>query len=186
MSKLNQNVHVISLKRRDNPNDPRRLNSLQNPGTKHKRKHSTSRDTNFELVQIYNTISPKPSEARATEAAEQSSHWACNKKQSLPSYLGTQRTNYSTVEDRNAQDVKKNKQRKKIKESEVQNNGEAVMMAASHKTSTTSCPPLSLFTESVDTNNRPHRQNSLVSGSFKRKKAQIAAHKHDQYSMDAR
>ena len=87
------------------------------------------------------------------------------------------------MEDRNAQDVKKNKQRKKIKESEVQNNDEAVIMVASHKTSTTSCP---LFTESVDTNNRLHRQNSLVSGSFKRKKAQIAAHKHDQYSMDAR
>ena len=71
------------------------------------------------------------------------------------------------MEDKSAQDVKKNKQRKKIKESEVQNSGEAVMMVASHKTSTTSCPPLSLFTESVDTNNRPHRQNSLVSDSFK-------------------
>ena len=176
--------HILEEEKQ--PNDPQRLNSLQNPETKHKRKHSTSRDTNFELVQIYNTISPKPSEARATEAAEQPSHRACNKKQSLPSYLGTQRTKYSTMEDRNAQYVKKNKQRKKIKESEVQNSGEAVMMAASHKTSTTSCPPLSLFTESVDTNNRPHRQNSLVSDSFKRKKAQIAAHKHDQYSMDAR
>ena len=159
--------HILEEERQ--PNDPRRLNSLQNPESKHKRKHSTSRDTNFELVQIYNTISPKPSEARATEAAEQPSHRACSKKQSLPSYLGTQRTKYSTMEDRNAQDVKKNKQRKKIKESEVQNNGEAVMMAASHKTSTTSCPPLSLFTESVDTNNRPHRQNSPVSGSFKHK-----------------
>ena len=70
--------HILEEEKQ--PNDPRRLNSLQNPETKHKRKHSTSRDTNFELVQIYNTISPKPSEARATEAAEQPLHRTCNKK----------------------------------------------------------------------------------------------------------
>ena len=80
---------------------------------------------------------------------------------------------------RNVPDVKK---RKKTKESEVPNNGEAVMMVASHKISTTSCPPLSLFTELMDSNYRPHTmngQNSLVSGSFKRKKVHTAAHKHD-------
>ena len=83
---------------------------------------------------------------------------------------------------RNAPDVKKKKQRKKTKESEIPNNGEPVMMAASHKVSTTSCPPLSLFTESMDSNYRPHTmngQNPLVSGSFKRKKVHTAAHKHD-------
>ena len=163
--------------------DPWRLNSLLSLESKPERKLSASRDTNFELVQIYNTISPKPQpETRATEAAEQSSHQPCSKKQSLPSYLGTQPTKYSAMKDRNAPDVKNKKQRKKTKESKILNNGKAVMMAASHKISTTSCPPLSLFTESMDSNYRPHTmngQNPLASGSFKRKKVHTAAHKHD-------
>ena len=135
-------------------------------------------------LQIYNTISPKPRpETRATEAAEQPSHQPCSKKQSLPSCLETRHTEYSAMDVRNVPDVKKKKQlKKKIKESEVPNNGEAVMMVASHKISTTSCQPLSLFTESMDSNYRPHTmngQNPLVSGSFKRKKVHTAAHKHD-------
>ena len=165
------------------PSDPRRLNSLLSLETKSERKLSASRDVNFELVQIYNTISPKPQpETRKTEAAKKSSHQACSKKQSLPSYLGTQPTKYSAMKDRNAPDVKNKKQRKKIKESEIPNNGEALMMAASHKISTTSCPPLSLFTESMDSNYRPHtmnEQNHLASDSFKRKKVHTAAHKHE-------
>ena len=72
------------------PNDLWRLNSLLSLESKPERKLSISRDTNFELVQVYNTISPKPRpKTRATEAAEQPSHQACSKKQSLPSYLGT-------------------------------------------------------------------------------------------------
>ena len=153
------------------PSDPWRLNSLLSLESKPERKLSASRDANFELVQIYNTISPKPQlETRATEAAKQPSHQPCSKKQSLPSYLGTQPTKYSAMKDRNAPDVKNKKQRKKTKESEILNNGEAVMMVASHKISTTSCPPLSLFTESMDSNYRSHSmngQNPLVSGSFK-------------------
>ena len=167
----------------EQPSDPWRLNSLLSLESKPERKLSASRDTNFELVQIYNTISPKPQpETRATEAAKQPSHQSCSKKQSLPSYLGTQPTKYSAMKDRNAPDVKNKKQRKKTKESEILNNGEAVMMAASHKISTTSCPPLSLFTESMDSNYRPHTkngQNPLTSGSFKQKKVHTAAHKHD-------
>ena len=95
------------LEEEGQPNDSQTLNSLLNLEFKHERKLSTSRDANFELVQIYNTISPKPSEARATEVAEQPSHQACSMKLSLPSYLGTQPTKYSAMEDRNAPDVKK-------------------------------------------------------------------------------
>ena len=61
--------------------------SLQSQESKPERKHSRSRDANFELVQIYKTVSPTPPKARAAEAAEQHSHQACSKKQSLPSYL---------------------------------------------------------------------------------------------------
>ena len=133
------------LEEEGQPNDTRRLNSLLSLESKPERKLSASRDANFELVQIYNTISPKlQSETRATEATEQPSHQPCSKKQSLPSYLGTQPTEYSAMDVRNAQDVKKKKQRKKTKESEIPNNGKAVMMVASHKISTAFCPPLSL------------------------------------------
>ena len=165
------------------PSDPWRLNSLLSLESKPEQKLSASRDANFELVQIYNTVSPEPQpETRATEAAEQPSHQPCSKKQSLPSYLGTQPTKYSTMKDRNAPDVKNKKQRKKAKESEIPNNGEAVMMAASHKISTTSCPPLSLFTESMDSNYRSHTmngQNPFASGTFKQKKVHTAALKYD-------
>ena len=102
------------LKEEGQPSDPRRLNSLLSLESKPERKFSTSREANFELVQIYNTISPKPRpETRATEAAEQPSHQSCSKKQSLPSYLETRRTEYSAMDVRNVPDVKK---RKKIKE----------------------------------------------------------------------
>ena len=77
------------LEEEGQPNDTRRLNSLLSLESKPERKLSTSRDANFELVQIYNTISPKPQpETRATEAAEQPSHQPCSKKQSLLLILG--------------------------------------------------------------------------------------------------
>ena len=140
------------------------------------RKHSASRDVHFELVQIYNTVSPKPSETRATE--KQLSHQACSKKQSLPSYLGALPTDYSALDVRSAPDVKKKKQKRKKKGSGDPNSGEAIMAAASHKISTTSCPPLSIFTESVDTRNRNtmNGQHSLVSTSSRRRKQSVTKH----------
>ena len=137
------------------------------------RKHSASRDVHFELVQIYNTVSPKPSETRATE--KQLSHQACSKKQSLPSYLGALPTDYSALDIRSAPDVKKKKQKRKKKWSEDPNSGETIMAAASHKISTTSCPPLSLFNESMDTRNHNTMdgQHSLVSASSRRRKQSV-------------
>ena len=140
------------------------------------RKHSASRDVHFELVQIYNTVSPKPSETRATE--KQLSHQACSKKQSLPSYLGALPTDYSALDIRSAPDVKKKKQKRKKKWSEDPNSGETIMAAASHKISTTSCPPLSLFNESMDTHNRNTMdgQHSLGSASSRRRKQSVTEH----------
>ena len=134
--------------------------SLQSQESQLERKHSRSkqRNANFELVQIYSTVSPKPPKTRrATVASWQHSHQACSKKQSLPSYLGAQptHTEHSAATDsRNAPDVKKKKPRKMKKGSEGPNNctGEAAMAAASRKISTASCPPLSLLTESEDAN----------------------------------
>ena len=151
--------------------------SLQSQESKPERKHSRSRprDTNFELVQIYNTVSPTPPKARAAEAAEQHSHQACSKKQSLPSYLGARPMEYSAMDVRNALDVKK-KKRKKKKESEVPSNSEAAIAATSHKISTTSCPPLSLFT---DTNtSRCSTMDAPVTDSYQQKKACTANQEH--------
>ena len=116
---------------------------------------SKPRDVNFELVQIYNKVTPKPPNAREMEATltEQRSHQACRKKQSLPSYLGARRTEHSATDVGNVPDLKTKKQREKKKGNEGPSNGEAAMgAAASHKVSTTSCPPVSLFTESEGAN----------------------------------
>ena len=59
---------------------------LQSLKSNREQKHAASRDAHFELVQVYNTVTPKPPETRATK--KQLSHQACSKKQSLPSYLG--------------------------------------------------------------------------------------------------
>ena len=69
------------LEEEGQPNDPWRLNSFLSLESKPERKLSTTRDANFELVQIYNTISPKPRpETRATEVAKQPLHQPCSKK----------------------------------------------------------------------------------------------------------
>ena len=152
------------------------FDSHQSLKSDRERKHSASRDVHFELVQIYNTVSPKPPETRAI--GKQLSHQACSKKQSLPSYLGALPTDYSALEVRSAPDVKKKKQKRKKKWSEDQSSGKPLMTAASHKISTTSCPPLSLFTESVDTHNpnTMNGQHSLGSASSRRRKQSVTEH----------
>ena len=132
-------------------------NSLRSQESQRIRKHSRSksRDENFELVQIYNTISPK---ARANDAErKQHSHQPSSKKQSLPSYFGARPMEYPPVHIRDTRGVtRKDKERKnsRKKETTKPSNGEfeAAMAPASHKISTTSCPSLSLFTDSGDAN----------------------------------
>ena len=159
---LEQDVHSTheqngpNLKRRilddeGQPNNSWMSNSLRSQESQRIRKHSRSksRDENFELVQIYNTVSPK---AGAKDAEhKQRSHQACSKKQSLPSYFGARPMEYPPVHIRDASGVtKKEKKRENSRKEEITkpSNGEAAMAAASHKISTTSCPPLSLLTES--------------------------------------
>ena len=126
-------------------------NSLRSQESQRIRKHSRSksRDENFELVQIYNTVSPKAG-VKDTKH-KQHSHQSSSKKQSLPSYFGAQPMEYPPVHIRDSHGVtRKGKERKnsRKKETTKPSNGEAAMTAASHKISTTSCPPLSLFTDS--------------------------------------
>jgi hypothetical protein len=152
------------LEEEGQPNNSWMSDSLRSQESQHSRKHSRTkpRDGNFELVQIYSTVSPKAG-AEDTEH-EQRSHRARRKKQSLPSYLGARSMEYPAVHDRDARGVtKKEKQRKnsKKKESEKPSNGETVIAVASHKISTVSCPPLSLFTESGSANFSSSRCNTM-------------------------
>ena len=133
------------------PNNSWMSNSLRSQESQRIRKHSRSKskDENFELVQIYNTVFSK-ARAKDTEH-KQRSHQACSKKQSLPSYFGARPMEYPPVHIRDARGVtRKDKERKNLRQKETMkpSNGEAAMAAASHKISTTSCPPLSLFTDS--------------------------------------
>ena len=77
---------------------------------------------------------------------------------------------------RNAPDMKKKKQRKKKKESEVPSNDKAAMAAASHKISTTSCPPLSLFTDA--NTSRCNIMDAPVTNSYQQKKVHTANQEH--------
>ena len=132
------------------------LHSQESRPDQRKLSSSKPRDANFELVQIYNKVTSKPPNAREMDAAltEQRSHQACRKKQSLPSYLGARRTGHSATDVGNTPDLKTKKQRKKKQGNERPSNSEAAMGAAAshHKISTTSCPPVSLFTESEGAN----------------------------------
>jgi hypothetical protein len=167
------------LEEEGQPNISWMSDSLRSQESQRSRKHSRTkpRDENFELVQIYSTVSPK---AGAEDAEhQQHSHRACSKKQSLPSYLGAQSMEYPTVHDRDARGVMKLKEKRrkdsKKKESEKPSNGELVMAVASHKISTVSCPPLSLFTESGAANfdsgrcNTMDGQNPHVGAAYQRK-----------------
>jgi hypothetical protein len=153
------------LEEEGQPNISWMSDSLRSQESQRSRKHSRTkpRDGNFELVQIYSTVSPKPGAEYAEH--EQRSHRACSKKQSLPSYLGARSMEYPTVHDRDARGVTKLKEKRrkdsKKKGSEKPSNGETVMAAASHKISTVSCPPLSLFTESGTANFDPGRCNTM-------------------------